>query len=144
MKIDIVIIGAGVIGLSIAHELLTRGIQVMLIDPHNPGRGASWASAGVLAPQGALPRHLPYLHLFLNSRDLFADYATRLFDETGLDIEYRTEGWLQVALDEEEAVTSSFYTSVPSDGSVRRNFFGLRSIKHKEDHDDAWQPTTVA
>lgn len=105
MKKDIVIIGAGVIGLSIAHELLTRGIQVMLIDPHNPGRGASWASAGVLAPQGALPRHLPYLHLLLNSRDLFADYATRLFDETGLDIEYRTEGGLQVALDEEEADT---------------------------------------
>ena len=104
MKTDIVIIGAGVIGLSIAHELLSRGMQVMLIDPYEPGRGASWASAGVLAPQGALPHHLPYLHLLLNSRDMFADYAARLFDETGIDIEYRTEGGLHVALDDDEAV----------------------------------------
>lgn len=103
MKTDVIIIGAGVIGLSIAHELLVRGMEVMLIDPHEPGRGASWAAAGVLAPQGAHPRHLPYLHLLLNSRDMFTGYAARLYEETGIDIEYRTEGGLHVALDDEEA-----------------------------------------
>jgi glycine oxidase len=35
---------------------------------------------------------------------MFADYAARLFDETGIDIEYRTEGGLHVALDDDEAV----------------------------------------
>lgn len=103
MKTDVVIAGAGVIGLSIAHELLCRGTSVTLVDPRQPGMGASWASAGVLAPQGALPFHRPYLDLCLSSRDLFADWSARLLDETGIDIEYRTEGGLQVAFDDEEA-----------------------------------------
>ena len=103
MKTDVVIAGAGVIGLSIAHELLCRGTRVTLVDPRQPGMGASWASAGVLAPQGALPFHRPYLDLCLSSRDLFADWSARLLDETGIDIEYRTEGGLQVAFDDEEA-----------------------------------------
>ncbi len=103
MKTDVVIAGAGVIGLSIAHELLCRGTRVTLVDPRQPGMGASWASAGVLAPQGALPFHHPYLDLCLSSRDLFADWSARLLDETGIDIEYRTEGGLQIAFDDEEA-----------------------------------------
>ncbi len=103
MRTDVVIAGAGVIGLSIAHELLCRGTRVTLVDPRQPGMGASWASAGVLAPQGALPFHRPYLDLCLSSRDLFADWSARLLDETGIDIEYRTEGGLQVAFDDEES-----------------------------------------
>ena len=103
MRTDVVIVGAGVIGLSIAHELLCRGKRVTLVDPRQPGMGASWASAGVLAPQGALPFHRPYLDLCLSSRDLFADWSARLLDETGIDIEYRTEGGLQVAFDDAES-----------------------------------------
>ena len=100
---DVVIAGAGVIGLSIAHELLCRGTRVTLVDPRQPGMGASWASAGVLAPQGARPFHRPYLDLCLSSRDLFADWSARLLEETGIDIEYRTEGGLQVAFDDAES-----------------------------------------
>ena len=103
MKTDVVIAGAGVIGLSIAHELLCRGTRVTLVDPRQPGMGASWASAGVLAPQGARPFHRPYLDLCLSSRDLFADLSARLLEETGIDIEYRTEGGLQVAFDDAES-----------------------------------------
>ena len=103
MKTDVVIVGAGVIGLAIAHELLCRGTRVTLVDPGQPGRGASWASAGVLAPQGALPWYRPYLDLCLASRDLFADWSAHLLEETGIDVEYRTDGGLQVAFDDEES-----------------------------------------
>ena len=103
MKTDVVIAGAGVIGLSIAHELLCRRTRVTLVDPRQPGMGASWASAGVLAPQGARPFHRPYLDLCLSSRDLFADWSARLLEETGIDIEYRTESGLQVAFDDAES-----------------------------------------
>ena len=103
MRTDVVIVGAGVIGLSIVHELLCRGTRVTLVDARQPGMGASWASAGVLAPQGALPLHRPYLDLCLSSRDLFEDWSARLLNDTGIDIEYRTEGGLQVAFDDEES-----------------------------------------
>lgn len=44
------IIGAGVIGLSLAWALARMGAKVSVHDQHVPGRGASWASAGLLAP----------------------------------------------------------------------------------------------
>ena len=103
MKTDVVIVGAGVIGLAIAHELLSQGTRVTLVDQGEPGRGASWASAGVLAPQGALPMYRPYLDLCLASRDLFSDWSAHLLEETGIDVEYRTDGGLQVAFDDEES-----------------------------------------
>ena len=46
----IAIAGAGIIGLSCALELARRGASVTLFDPNPPGRGASWAAAGMIAP----------------------------------------------------------------------------------------------
>ncbi|MDE2845234.1 MAG: FAD-dependent oxidoreductase, partial [Gemmatimonadota bacterium] len=103
MKTDVVIVGAGVIGLSIAYELLCRGTRVTLVDPGNPGKEASWAAAGVLAPQGARPVNRAYLDLCLSGLDQYADWSAALFGETGIDIEYRTEAGLQVAFDDAES-----------------------------------------
>ena len=46
----IAIAGAGIIGLSCALELARRGATITLYDPNTPGRGASWAAAGMIAP----------------------------------------------------------------------------------------------
>ena len=47
----IAVIGAGIIGLSAAYELaVRRGARVTIFDVRPPGRGASWAAAGMLAP----------------------------------------------------------------------------------------------
>lgn len=100
---DALVIGAGAIGLSIAHELLSNGLTVVVIDATEPGRGASWAAAGVLAPQGAHPHGGPYLDLSLRSHGLYPAYAARLKDETGLDIEHRADGGLHIAMDDAEA-----------------------------------------
>ncbi|MFT4084723.1 MAG: FAD-dependent oxidoreductase [Nocardioides sp.] len=45
--------GAGIIGLTVADELLRRGHRVEVVDP-DPGRGASYAAAGMLSPAGEL------------------------------------------------------------------------------------------
>ena len=100
MKTDVLIVGAGVIGLSIAHELLCRGTRVTLVDPGEPGKEASWAAAGVLAPQGARPVNRDYLDLCLAGLDLYTDWSAALLGETGIDVEYRTEAGLQVAFDD--------------------------------------------
>jgi glycine oxidase len=104
---DVVIVGAGAIGLAIGHELCGHGFRVIILDAGEPGRRASWAAAGVLAPQGAHPHAGPYLSLSLKSRDMFPDYAAQLRDETGIDIEHRTEGGLHIALDDAEAAELS-------------------------------------
>lgn len=100
---DVLVIGSGVVGLSIAHELLSNGLMVTVVDAKEPGRGASWAAAGVLAPQGAHPHGGPYLDLSLRSNGLYPDFAARLQEETGLDIELRADGGLQLAMDDAEA-----------------------------------------
>ncbi len=47
------VLGAGIIGLAVADELLRRGHHVTVLDP-TPGRGASYAAAGMLCPAGEL------------------------------------------------------------------------------------------
>lgn len=48
--VDITIRGAGIFGLSIAWECLSRGARVRVIDPNGPGAGASGGIVGALAP----------------------------------------------------------------------------------------------
>jgi D-hydroxyproline dehydrogenase len=65
---DIAVIGAGVIGLTIALDLIDRGHDVTLVDPGQPGMGASYGNAGTIAGYATSPvgtpevlRHLPSL-----------------------------------------------------------------------------------
>src|SRR5690242_15075145 len=47
---DILILGAGVVGLSAARRLLLQGARVTLLDPASPGGQGSRAAAGVAIP----------------------------------------------------------------------------------------------
>lgn len=54
-KTDIAVIGAGVIGLTVALELIDRGHEVTLVDPGPPGMGASYGNAGTIAGYATSP-----------------------------------------------------------------------------------------
>jgi len=56
---DAVVIGAGVVGLATGLALRSQGRQVVLIDPHLPGSGASYGNAGTVAPYGCIPVGTP-------------------------------------------------------------------------------------
>ncbi len=47
---SVVIVGDGVIGLSLAYELATRKVRVLVIERHGVGAGATGVAAGMLAP----------------------------------------------------------------------------------------------
>lgn len=71
---DIAVIGAGVVGLATAHALLAEGREVTLIDPSDPGSGASYGNAGTIADYAVQPvgtpdvlRNLPQLLFDRNS-----------------------------------------------------------------------------
>jgi D-amino-acid dehydrogenase len=71
---EIAIIGAGVIGLAIAHRLASGGREVVVLDPNDPGSGASYGNAGTVADYAVQPvgtpevlRNLPALLLDRNS-----------------------------------------------------------------------------
>lgn len=58
-RTEIAVIGAGVVGLAIAHRLAREGRQVMLIDPEAPGSGASYGNAGTIADYAVQPVGTP-------------------------------------------------------------------------------------
>ncbi|HJQ24132.1 MAG TPA: glycine oxidase ThiO [Blastocatellia bacterium] len=98
MSRDVIIVGGGVIGGSIALRLAREGLKVTLIERGRVGCEASRAAAGMLSPQAEASEPGPFLDLCLRSRALYPEFARLLEDLSGVDIEYRDEGTLCVAL----------------------------------------------
>ena len=48
---DVLIVGGGMVGCAIALALRDRGLDVAVVDRGEPGREASWAAGGILAPE---------------------------------------------------------------------------------------------
>jgi glycine oxidase len=94
-RADVIIIGAGVIGLTIARALRQRGVrEVMLIERGRPGAEASWAAGGILAPQVDADHSDDLFRLACASRDLYPAFAAALNEETGIDVELDRSGTL--------------------------------------------------
>ncbi len=96
---DLLVIGGGVIGLSIAYEAAGRGSSVHLIDAQQPAREASWAGAGILPPAGEHSAN-PLEQLTALSNRLHRVWAAEFQNTTGIDNGYQPCGGLYVARDE--------------------------------------------
>ena len=73
---EIIVIGGGVIGLSIARELARRGVSdIVLLDKGGLGKEASWAAGGILAPQVEADSADDFFKLASASRDLYPNFA---------------------------------------------------------------------
>jgi glycine oxidase len=101
---DVAVIGGGVIGCAIAWRLGQAGQRVVVIERGEVGREASWAAGGMLAPLSEADQADAFFELAVASRAMYANLARELRRVTGIDIEYRTEGTLYLALtDKDEA-----------------------------------------
>jgi glycine oxidase len=103
-RADVVIVGGGVVGLSIARALARRGAgRVTMVERAiRPGAEASHAAAGMLAPQAEADRADKFFELACAGRDLYPAFAAELYEETGIDIELERTGTLYLALTEED------------------------------------------
>ena len=100
---DVVIIGGGVIGLSIARALALRGVRdVTVIERGEFGKEASWAAGGILAPQVEADRPDDFFKLACGSRDLYPAFSRALENETGVDVELDQTGTLYVGFTEDD------------------------------------------
>ena len=84
---DVLVMGGGIIGLAIALELARRGASVT-IAVRDFAEAATYAAAGMLAPQAEKISPGPMFDLCLRSRDLYADWTQKLEELTGLDSGY--------------------------------------------------------
>lgn len=101
---NVIVIGAGVIGASCADSLVSAGHRVHVLDMRGPGRGASQASAGVLAPFIEGHHGDPLLDLCIESLGLYDAFIAGARERSGRDVEYARTGTMEVAVtDADEA-----------------------------------------
>src|SRR5215469_3761125 len=97
---DVAIVGAGLIGLATAFELASIGTRVRVFDRGEPGRAASWAGAGMLAPftekftDGALREWC------IESLELYPDFVARVRDASGVHPYLQLDGIINAFFDD--------------------------------------------
>ncbi|MGB7845941.1 MAG: glycine oxidase ThiO [Candidatus Acidiferrum sp.] len=98
---DAVVAGGGLIGASIALELADAGMKVGLYDAREPGREASWASAGMISPAPENADMIPFVPMSRASVALYPEFIRKVEGLTGMDVGYRRDGALDVILNGE-------------------------------------------
>ena len=98
---EVLIIGGGVIGLSIAYFLAKEGVKVGIIDKGDLGREASWAGAGMLPAGNPLRAKSPMGQLRARGTYLFASFSEELLERTGLENGFHRSGGLELRLSED-------------------------------------------
>ncbi|MFI5180811.1 MAG: NAD(P)/FAD-dependent oxidoreductase [Thermoanaerobaculia bacterium] len=107
-RADVVVLGAGLVGLSLGLALARRGVETVILDlgdAEGPFGGGTALPSGAVDAQsrpGPAPEALRDLGLL--SRNLFGDWIEALEEETGLACEYDVRGGLAAALTEGEEV----------------------------------------
>jgi glycine oxidase len=97
MAFDVAIVGAGVVGSSIAWRLAQAGLRVVLLDAGRMGGEASWAAAGMLAPGGEFDAPSPWNCFALDSLRAYPAFVAELESESGVRIDFQRRGAIEVA-----------------------------------------------
>ena len=88
---DVIIVGGGIVGLSLALAVRKRGARVLVVERGEPGHEASRAAAGMLAdctmetPDALQP-------LAIASARMYPEFANHLQDESGVNVDLRNQG----------------------------------------------------
>lgn len=94
---DVIVIGGGAIGLSLAYDLVTHGLKVRVLERGRLGAEASWAGAGILPPGNRHSTSDACEQFVGLGHELHPKWAEQLREETGIDNGYHRCGGLHVA-----------------------------------------------
>lgn len=104
VRADVAVVGGGIVGLAVAHELCERGRGVVVLDDGARAGNSTQAAAGMLAPAAEADVELPGLCAFRQwSHSLYPEFVARVERAAGSDCGLRTAGTLLVALDRDHA-----------------------------------------
>jgi glycine oxidase len=92
---DVVVVGGGVIGCSIAFALSQRKLRVAVLDRQQPMQEASWAAAGMLSPAPDCTAAIPLVPLARASLARYPQFVAAIEETSGLSCSYRQEGTIE-------------------------------------------------
>lgn len=113
---DVLIVGAGLIGSAIAWLLSRSGCSVVLMDAGRFGGEASSAGAGMLAPGGEYREPSPAAQFAIESLAMYPAFVRQLEKESGVPIDYRNCGAIELAYERER------WHALQARAEVQRNF----------------------
>ncbi|MEO6212051.1 MAG: glycine oxidase ThiO [Vicinamibacterales bacterium] len=100
---DVAVAGGGIIGCAVAWELARRGVRVTVFEDRGIAAGATFASAGVLAPYVEAHEDGVLLELGVRSLGLYDTFVRDASSDSGHGVEYARCGSVEIASDESEA-----------------------------------------
>lgn len=118
---SVVVVGAGIVGSTVAYELAKAGARVQVIESRTPGQGATRASAGILAPH--IEGHSSDLLRSLGHRSLalYDGFMARLIADSGREVVYQRDGTFDLAFSEaDEARLRELLETLTAEGIEAR------------------------
>ncbi len=139
---DFLVVGGGVIGMMTTLQLADAGHSVTLLERGRCSGEASWAGGGIVSPLYPWRHSAPVSRLASWSEGFYPELALRLFEETGVDPEYRQRGLLYLRVeDEAQAMRWAREVGKPLE-RVDADFLYAKEPQAAPGFDDAlWMPT---
>ena len=132
-RAEIAIVGGGLIGLSIAWRLAQAGRSVVVVERETLGSGASLAATGMLAPAAEHePGSDPLLPLALDSLRRWPGFRDELQEASGLDIDYREDGTLVLAIGRDEVERLRFRYDLQRRSGVAAEWIAGTEVRRRE------------
>src|SRR5262245_42551344 len=116
---DVAIVGAGIVGCSMAFELAKAGLQVCVLERGGIGEESSAAAAGMLSGQHGVTNLGPRYQLHVEARELHARLADDLRELTGIDVGFCRWGLLELLFTPGEARAADRCYAVQTQAGLR-------------------------
>ncbi|NNE17492.1 MAG: glycine oxidase ThiO [Myxococcales bacterium] len=132
MRPDVIVVGGGLMGCSVAYRLAKDGARVLVLERSVPGAEASSAAAGILGPSMESFEDALALQLGRRSRELHAELADELDELFGVDVGFRRSGVVKLAFDEEELAALDAQASTLRLHGIRCSRWSLEELVEEE------------
>lgn len=129
---DVLIIGGGIIGCSLARELARDGARTVILERGAVGCASSSAAAGLLAPTFGPSPSGPLQELCRQSALIYRGWIDELYASGAQDVGYRQTGLLTVCLDAAEADLVRSLRSVEAFPGRRAEWLDARQLRERE------------
>jgi glycine oxidase len=130
---DVVVVGAGVVGTTIAYELASAGADVVILEQESIGRGSTGHGHGIISLVGKDFRPGAHFELGAKSAAIYGEFAARVEEDSGLDPMYHEMPGISFAVvEEEERIFRDFMEREASSGLLEMRWLSVEECREIE------------